>query len=365
MNAEAEIFLNLLCISIGTKVNLPRFEGVVWPVVMQLSQTQGVRGLAFEALEQLKKNGAGDGILPDKPLFMQWYAQTVFVEKMYQRHLSRANEIASLWGQNGLKVIVFKGLAHSRYYPNPAHREFGDLDCFLIGKDGKPAYAEGNEIARKNGLSVDDSWYKHSHITYKGLTIENHQYFTPARRGGGDKALNEYLLESIGNGDGLEKLQGTSLYCLPVDSEGLFLLSHAMTHFLVEGIRLRHFVDWACWMKANQDRINWNDFYTNCKSFRLDGFADVANTIVVKFFGMEFHDKSIFANSPYAEKTIENALYGDSSIYNKGKGRWSERYNVIKNAFVYHWKYKQVARLGMAGYIWQFVYGFLRRGENE
>lgn len=61
----------------------------------------------------------------------------------------------------------------------------------------------------------------------------------------------------------------------------------------MEGINLRHFVDWACWIKANQDKIVWTDFYAQCKKFRLDGFVDVLNTIAVKHLGVELHDKMI------------------------------------------------------------------------
>ena len=212
-------------------------------------------------------------------------------------------------------------------------------------------------------MHVDDSWYKHSHISYKKLTIENHQFFTSARRGGTDKALHQYIVEAIGDGLDLERLRDTDIYVLPLKAEGLFLLYHSLTHFLVEGINLRHFVDWACWIKANQDKIAWKEFYTLCKRFRLDGFVDVMNTIAVKLLGVELHDKSIFVESKYAKRTIESALYDDSSIYNRSKGRWYERWRVISNAFRYSWKFRDVAHYSMIGYVWQFVYGFLRRKE--
>ena len=230
---------------------------------------------------------------------------------------------------------------------------------------GNCAYRQGNDIARENGLAVDDSWYKHSHIAYKKLTIENHQFFTAARRGGIDKALHKYMVETIGDGSQLERLDGTDIYVLPLMTEGLFMLYHSLTHFLVEGINLRHFVDWACWIKANQDNIRWSDFYADCKRFRLDGFVDVLNTIAVKYLGVELHDQTIFVDSAYAERTIESALYDDSSIYNRDKGRWYERFHVIGNAFKYSWKYRDVAHYSMMGYVWQFVYGFLKRGEED
>ena len=364
IDQSAETLLQLLNISVNGRVRAVG-DKVDWQNVMKLAQKQGVRGLAYEALELLKSGDVGCGSFPDRMTLMQWYAQTAFLEKNIAIYVALAKDVEALWKQHGIQTIVFKGLAHSRYYPKPAHREFGDFDCYLIDGQGQCAYRQGNRIAREEGWAVDDGWYKHSHIAYKQLTIENHQFFTSARRGGTDMALHRYMVEAIGDGSQLEKLEGTEIYVLPIEAEGLFMLYHSLTHFLVEGINLRHFVDWACWIKVNQDRIRWSDFYADCKRFRLDGFVDVLNTIAVKYLGVELHDQTIFADSAYAERTLESALYDDSSIYNRDKGRWYERFHVIGNAFKYSWKYRDVAHYSMMGYVWRFVYGFLRRGEED
>lgn len=362
-----EVALALLrLLQIALNGSIPQKVGKVeWPQVMQLAQSQGVRALVYEALELLKANGEASDDFPEKMQLMQCYAQTAFVEKMYAQHLALANEVARLWQQHKVKTIVFKGVAHSRYYTKPGHREFGDLDCYLIDGQGHCAYHIGNDVARTMGLAVDDGWYKHSHIQYKQLTIENHQYFTAARRGGADKWLHDFMVEVIDDGCHLEKLDGTELYVLPLEAEGLFMLYHSLLHFLVEGINLRHFVDWACWIKANQDNVVWADFYAKCKRFKLDGFVDVLNTIAVKYLGVELHDPTIFADSAYAERTIESALYDDTAIYNRSKGIWYERMHVIGNAFKHSWKYRDVAHYSMVGYVWQFVYGFLKKGEED
>lgn len=364
MDRSVETLLHLLTIAINGRPQKLALDSD-WERVLQLAQKQGVRGLAYEALEILKRVDAECASFPDRMTLMQWYAQTIFVERMTTQHLVMAKDVANLWQQHGIKTIVFKGLAHSRYYPNPKHREYGDFDCYLIDEAGRCAYKHGNDIARKKGLSVDDGWYKHSHITYQKLTIENHQFFTSARRGGTDKLLHQYMVKAIGDGSQLEELGKTGIYVLPIMAEGLFMLYHSLTHFLVEGINIRHFVDWACWIKTNQNKIQWSDFYAECKRFRLDGFVDVLNTIAVRYLGVELHDKTIFADSRYAWKTIESAIYDDSSIYNRSKGRLYERLHVISNAFKYSWKYRDVAHYSMIGYVWQFVYGFIRRKEAD
>lgn len=168
----ATILLQLLSIAINRKCFILD-DNVDWRNVLILAQKQGVRGLAYEALELLKQEDADCTCFPDRTTLMQWYAQTAFVEKMFAQHVALAKDVVELWKQHGIRTVVFKGLAHSRYYPKPEHREFGDFDCYLIDAYGECAYRQGNEVARKKGLMVDDGWYKHSHIAYKKLTIEN------------------------------------------------------------------------------------------------------------------------------------------------------------------------------------------------
>lgn len=360
MDKSAKTLLRLLDIAINRRAQRID-DNVDWRNVLILAQKQGVRGLAYEALELLKQENTECSSFPDRTTLMQWYAQMAFVEKKIAQHVGLAKDVVELWKQHGIKTVVFKGLAHSRYYPMAEHREFGDFDCYLIDAYGECAYRQGNEVARKKGLEVDDGWYKHSHIAYKKLTIENHRYFTSARRCGTDLALHKYMVEAVGDGSQLDRLDGTDIYVLPMEAEGLFMLYHSLTHFLVEGIKLRHFVDWACWIKTNQKKLEWKEFYALCKRFCLNGFVDVMNTIAVRQLGVELHDKTIFADSEFAERTIESALYDDTSIYNRGKGQWYQRLHVIGNAFRYSWKYRDVAHYSMIGYVWQFVYGFLKK----
>ena len=177
MGKNATTLLMLLSIAINKRAHAITGR-VNWLKVMILAEMQGVRGLAYEALELLKQDDAGCTDFPDNATLMQWYAQTDYVETAYAKHVALANDVAICWRQKGIKTIVFKGMAHSRYYPRAEHREFGDFDCYLIDEHGNCAYREGNEISKKDGYAVDDSWYKHSHISYKKLTIENHQFFT-------------------------------------------------------------------------------------------------------------------------------------------------------------------------------------------
>lgn len=362
------ILLNLLRTAIsGAESENETFGGLSgeqWREVFKLSQRQGVGAVALEGVEHLPVE-----YRPPKDVLLEWIGQSFAIENHYNKHLCLAKELASKWAEAGIRTMVFKGVAHSRYYPVPSHREFGDFDCYLFSADGEPnrqgsdTFKRGNRLAQVFGAEVDDGWYKHSKICYKELTVENHQYFTAARSSKKAKELNAYMVATLGDGSHLEKFGNSEILLPSIEAEGLFMLYHSQMHFLVEGITLRHFVDWACWIKSNQNNIVWNDFYVRCKQFGLDHFAAVSNAIAEDYFGVALNEE-INKDCTYSEKVILSALYDDSAIYNRSKGRWYERFRLISNAFKYSWKFREVAHYNLWEYLWSYVRGFIFRDEE-
>lgn len=108
-----------------------------------------------------------------------------------------------------------------------------------------------------------------------------------------------------------------------------------MVHFLLEGLMLRHICDWAYWMKANQNKISWSAFYSQCQQYDLYGlcrFVDAMNAISVDYLGLEITNKEVAIDRTYSERVLDNTLYEDSKLYSKS-GKWYFRYDVIRNAF--------------------------------
>lgn len=156
--------------------------------------------------------------------------------------------------------MVMKGQANGAFYPKPEHGNSGDIDCYLFDN-----YALGNEIARQEGAKVDESWYKHSVINYKGETFENHQYFVHTRDGKRGKRLNQELVEQLKDkSEAIRVIPGTVVEMPPVQWTAMFLTHHACAHFISEGLRLKQILDWAMFLKAHQNDVDWKAFYVFC-----------------------------------------------------------------------------------------------------
>lgn len=325
-----------------------------WKKLFQLSAQQGVLAIVYDVVSQLPTE-----CQPPRNINIQWALSVEAIEKRYQQQLRGAKWLSELWLESGIKTVVIKGFSLSKYYPVPHHRECGDFDCFLL--DGR--YEDGNVIAERNGATVNREWYKHSQIYCRGIMAENHNYLVTTRKGKSAKELNDILVELLN--EEMQTIEGTSIYLPPTSFTALFVTYHSFAHFISEGITLRHLYDWACFIKSEQDNIDWGEFYALCKKFKFDRFVDVSNEIIAKYFGVYLNDKSIIYESPYTERVMNDILYGSAKIYSSGKGKWHNRIKLIKNMFSFGWKHKYIARSSNLEYFWTVVIGYLFKRERH
>ena len=149
-----------------------------WGRIGEMAQKQGVLGIVVDGIDQIEKTRYGLTVNQPTSMKLEWIGQVLQIEQKNIQQTAVMNDMAKRWSDAGCRVMVMKGQANGTMYPKPEHRNPGDIDCFLF-----ESYARGNEIAREAGADVDESWYKHSVISYKEETFENHQYFVHTRDG--------------------------------------------------------------------------------------------------------------------------------------------------------------------------------------
>lgn len=74
------------------------------------------------------------------------------------------------------------------------------------------------------------------------------------------KKLEKYLQQGLRADRGEDKIEGTDLYRPPVMVSALFLIEHAYSHFLHEGLTWRHVLDWAMFNRRHREEIDWRTF---------------------------------------------------------------------------------------------------------
>lgn len=328
--------------------NIPLF--VDWKCLWKMASEQGVSAICLDGLQMLDKD-SGCLALISKPLKMQWIASVVKQEKTYDGQWNAAKGLADLYGKQGVDTYVLKGFSLSRLYPKPEHRPCTDMDCYL-----KDKYEEGNRVAKENGLTVDCSYYKHSKILLRGLTVENHQYLLPIKGSGKAKRFERELRLWIDNG-GNEYIGGSQLKATSPFFDAVYVLAHAQEHFLNEGIILRHICDWAMVLRTHGDKVDWDEWKHVCKEDGMLSFGYAMSRLANSICGV-----SVPFDCPKDDEADRRLL--DDTLYRKvgGRGKRSNmqvRIDLVKNMFRNSWKYRMFSDTNFLMFCGRRVCGYL------
>ncbi len=352
---------HLLRIAIGTEeasVGTMNTKGVSWQDVYILARKQGVLAIAFDGLVKLFEQDKEFAKSFPQPLKLQWINAVFSIEQRYERQRKVCVELATKWAEYDVRTACLKGMAFSTYYPMPNHRECGDFDCYLYGD-----FKKGNDIARELGAKVSDDFYKHSEIVYRNVMIENHQYIIATRAGKKGKAFNTLLCNMLCEEPLVPPLD--NVVVLPnAMFNALFMMYHSYTHFLSEGIRLRHILDWALFIIREQHNFNWEQFYAICTEQGLRTFVDVQTAIAVEVFGVKVENAAIVATSPYTERVVQSVMEDDNAIFSQNIGKWHTRILLVRNLFASRWKYKAFSDRGILATLFSLVMGYLFHTEE-
>ena len=301
-----------------------------WKLFFQNSANQGILAIVYDTISLLPFESQ-----PPKITNIQWAISVEAIENRYNKQVETAQIVSRYLKNNNITTPILKGLAISLYYPNCHHRECGDIDLYSGN-----LYEQVNILMEQSGARVKRDYYVHSHIYVNNTTIENHQYCFGIRGSKNKKQFAKFLDQSIYKGGAF--YPDTDIAVPSPDFNALFLTMHGLNHFLSEGIKLRHILDWALLLKAEQNNINWGEFYHWADKMHMTRFANALTAISVKYFGLEITNPQIVAESPYAERILEDTLFHSEGLYNKGYSAWVGRWRLIQNKMSYGWKYHKI-----------------------
>ena len=360
-NVETTTLFQLLRIAIGAEQVDGTFntEGVSWQEVYVLARKQGVLAIAFDGLTKLFEADKAFAKAFPQPLKLQWINATFHIENRYDHAKTVCSELVDKWAEQGINTLCLKGMAFSTYYPVPNHRECGDFDCYLYDD-----YDKGNDIARALGANVDDEWYKHSEIIYRKQMIENHRFIVAVRNGKKTKLLHN-CLDDIARNEDRKAIFDTKIEMPSPMFNAIFLNHHSLTHFLYEGIRLRHLLDWALFLEAEQNNIDWERFYAACEEFEMREFVDCMTALAVEVCGIKLQNDKITTSSTFAERVLDSILNEDNSVFSQKVSAWRRRVMLIQNLIASRWKYKSFSSQGIVAKFISLAWGYLTHPEED
>lgn len=305
-----------------------------WEQLFLTSKAQGVSAILFDGIMEIMRRTDDKLLGMSRKFKMRWLSAVDSIERRYARQQSVAAKIASLCAEQGIEAVTFKGLSLSRYYPVPSHRQCGDIDIYAL--DGRGEQLDDALVAA-GGVMLHKQ-PKHSELSLGGVMVEGHRYFVHRYFSPRAKWLNSVLEQSVVGGQPMFECGG--LYGSTPQFDTLFVLYHAANHFMLEGISLRHAMDWCYVVKNTQGNIG------KVADIGLERFSALLCRIGRDCLGFDFEESLCRCDDAIYKRVLDDIAGSDVGKVNDKVGfvkllwrkccRFTSRrwvYSLVDNSF--------------------------------
>lgn len=282
-----------------------------WTELFELAQAQRVLPMVVEAVHTCPsyKEAA-----PQLLAYKRRARELVIVQAVKtQRFLT----LYSKFLEAGIQPVLAKGLICRQLYPMPDHRMSADEDIFVLKDEWEnyfPVLHEFGMISdKKPGTEyIEMAWRQ----TNGPLYLELHEKLFSE----GSEAYGEFnkLFEGAERRLICEKIQGVPVITLSLNDHLLYLILHALQHFMGSGFGIRQVIDILSFGDVYGNEIDWDYVYRQCEKVHAEVFAAALFDIGVKYLGY----RPMWWPCPVESESLlldlmEAGVYGGSSMSRK------------------------------------------------
>lgn len=309
-----------------------------WLKIKTLADKHGLSAILVDGVERLNETQR-----PPKLLLLQWIGVVIQAyEQRYELYRKAMAELAAFYNCHDIKMMVLKGYACALDWPKPEHRPMGDIDIWLFGKR-----READELlVKEKGILVDSSHHHHTVFNWQEFVVENHYDFVNVLDYRSSKKLED-IFKELGDEINIDEthvdnegkiisnveINGTKVFLPSANLHALFLLRHCVSHFASTRITLRQLLDWAFFIKAHSNEIDWDWFLGIVEKYHMKEFMNCINAICVEELGF---DPKFFKNVQFNPSLKDRIL---SDILNPKFGENEPKFLLLRLIYKYQrWK---------------------------
>lgn len=230
-------------------VRLLPFGTIDFVKIYKLAEEQSVVGLITSGIEHICDINA------PKEITLQFVGTTLLLE---QRNRTMNNYISNLIYQlnkEDINAILVKGQGIAQCYQRPLWRASGDIDLLFNADNYEKA--KSFFIPQAESIGVEDVLSKHLPISTHGFEVELHgkMPFVLSKRV--DSIIDDVIDETTRRERiRFWKLNDSDVALPSVDNDIIFVFTHFLHHFFIEGVGLRQICDWCRLLWTYRIEIN-------------------------------------------------------------------------------------------------------------
>ena len=247
MTKEHEMFLDLLRYVLGNSDKCGEMDAGQWKDMYAIAQQHK---LAAAMLGKLKALPCG----PDEDTVLDWTADALLTIRESRQVTKNVAGVVRQFEKMGYECCLLKGQGNALMYPNPEERTPGDIDIWLRSKGSRGEYDERAveedtrriiALVRKAKPGAKACYHHIDCSEYKGTEVEIHyrpQFVEDLQR---NTLLQKFFFDMADSQFANKVALGDARIAVPTPLFNIVMqLSHMQHHLLVEGIGLRHVMDY-------------------------------------------------------------------------------------------------------------------------
>lgn len=323
---EAQFFLNLLRGGLGGSLTsagamqLP--TQVDWPAIYRLARQQAVIALVWDGAQQLPKE-----MKMPVEVGRRFFMDTLRTEQAARRLNALLATTLTDAKLLHIPVAILKGQGYAALYPNPLHRQPGDIDLFSGANWQRLQREMPAAYERDNGPA-----YFHDKLHRDGILIENHRVPAelnwPAHRRHFQAMVDRWFPAGIRWRTG----QGTAIPVPPPWFELVHGVVHFAQHLTGGGVGLRQLCDWVVLMRAYRDEVDGDKLQALLHSIGLLRIAGAMTRLGIDWLGLERENALVpflLTNDSQARRDARRMLEDILAVGNFGQEEHIRRHDGV------------------------------------
>ena len=339
-----------------------KLTGEQWAEVMEQAKRQTLLGVLFDGMLRLPLE-----LQPEEEIRMKWFWRVNKIEQA-NRKLNRVLvEFTDKLQEQGISSLMLKGQSYAVLYPQPLHRQCGDIDLFI----GMRNYERVCNLVREWGISgiENDESPIHLQCFWQGVTIELHRKVSNIPRTSRHYPLLDWCESELEDSEAYftPHLENTRIRIPSPTFNVVYVFFHLYQHFLITGVGLRQLCDWARLLHAYKDEYDIDILEQRLDKLGLLHPWRVFGTLLVEYLGLPQEDFPLYLpDEKKAEKVMSlierDGNFGETRGMKKPKSG-SYTWRKIKRFVFNSSRYPSVIRLFPRDTIYGYVSFVTDRGK--
>lgn len=308
---ELQLLYCLAAYRLGQKTaqQVKNFSAIDWTRLYRLAGIHKLGPVVFETLYSTP-GFCGD----NSQLAALWKKETIIQAAYQVAKTQRLLRLAAAFDQSDVRYAVVKGALCRDLYTRPELRPSGDEDILIAPED----YSLCSAAMVQDGMErtdKEDGKVTHWLDRQTGLHIELHTELFPSKRAS-DQLLNTCFSQQLSRTVSVQVSDGT-VRTLEPTYHFLFLVCHAIKHFIAGGFGIRTLCDIVTFAERYQEQIDRQAVDTWLEKVGGRIFLDQLFSIGQEYLSVNLADWTLSKPADPAamlEDILEAGVYGQSSM---------------------------------------------------